>query len=181
MENNNNAGYIIRSFAAITDFLLAAYPLTVILLASSSVYFFDVGTNTAFFIFCCVFLSLIFLLAPLTILYTTFFTSKFGGTIGKLIFGLKIVNKETGVLLDRKQAFYRLILGYAFSNEFFGLGYLKVIKSKDKLAWHDELFETKVTKSRDFVTGLVASILVILVGWVILVMTASYVISLINL
>ncbi len=108
------------------------------------------------FVFACVF----FLLGAIAwLFYQVYFVSHFGGTIGKLVCGLRIKDSRTDANLDSKTAFYRSYPGYMFSSAFFGLGYLRIIKNDQNLAWHDELFNTKVVKEGSILPGVISFVL----------------------
>lgn len=98
-------------------------------------------------------ISIFFLSAPLGALYQTYFTTKLGGTLGKLLLGLRIENRDSSEFIDRSRAFYRATLGYIFSAQLFGLGFWRIIKNEENLAWHDDLFFTKVVKFRSGLAG----------------------------
>ena len=87
--------------------------------------------------------------------YSIYFISHFGGTLGKLIFNLKIVDNNTNELISNKRAFYRLFIGYAFSFQFVAWGFLRIIKNSNKLTWHDELFDTKVVSKGSAFSGVI--------------------------
>lgn len=75
-------------------------------------------------------------------LFVAFFYSAlmihfFGTTIGKFALGLKVVDSG-GNHLTFKRAFFRQTFGYMLSGFIFGLGFLAVIKNKNKQGWHDE-------------------------------------------
>jgi len=70
------------------------------------------------------------------------FTSKFGGTAGKILFGIRIVG-EDGNFIVVVAAFFRMTAGYAASAGFFMLGYRWVFRKKENLIWYDRLFATK--------------------------------------
>uniref|UniRef100_A0A7C4XGE2 RDD family protein n=1 Tax=candidate division WWE3 bacterium TaxID=2053526 RepID=A0A7C4XGE2_UNCKA len=91
-----------------------------------------------------VILTFIFLSTLINLLYQILFLCKFGGTIGKLLFGMQVFDSETGGFLTPKKAFFRTFAGYAFSSQFMGLGFLKINKKRNNMAWHDELFSTEV-------------------------------------
>lgn len=69
--------------------------------------------------------------------------SKFGGSPGKLITGLRVINNE-GKYLNYKLSFFRNTVGHLFSALFFWLGYFSVIKDPEKKAWHDKAVGTNV-------------------------------------
>lgn len=91
--------------------------------------------------------------------YNIYFTARFGGSLGKIIFGLKILDRDTDNFIDYKTVLYRMLVGYSFSGAFFGLGFLRVIKNSNNLAWHDELFNTRVSKTGSIVFGVLALLL----------------------
>lgn len=92
----------------------------------------------------------------ISVIYNTVFVSLLGGTLGKLLFGIRVVDKDTETYLDIKRAFYRYAFGYAFSGAFMGLGYLQILRRQDKRGWHDELFNTKVVKIGSYTLGFLA-------------------------
>ncbi|KKR09945.1 MAG: hypothetical protein UT39_C0025G0008 [Candidatus Woesebacteria bacterium GW2011_GWA1_39_21] len=72
-----------------------------------------------------------------------------GGTPGKLIIGIRI-QKESGKLLNWKEAFIRLTLGKAVSGLFFGLGYVWIFRDEKKRAWHDYVNNSVVAKKNNY-------------------------------
>lgn len=165
-RNANNAGFIIRFFAAKLDRMLFSVlfslPLLFIVFQAKSS-----GIPNSFddYLGIIVYIVVVlFLLLPITVTYNVLMTSKFGGHLGKLLFGLKVLDYKTDQLLDHKTVLYRILPGYMFSAAFFGLGYLRVFKNPENLAWHDELFGTKVVRSGPWFGGLLAYFFV-LVYW----------------
>lgn len=94
--------------------------------------------------------------ASLIFFFEIFMISKFGGTLGKLLMGLRIQHEE-GKYLSLKDAFIRLTLGRAVSGLFFGLGYLWIFRNGKHQAWHDIVNETVVVRklSHGWLIGLV--------------------------
>lgn len=85
-------------------------------------------------------LYLIIVFFPLGVLiplYTSYSTVYFGGTLGKLLTGLKVTNEEGGHLTLRKSLF-RHTIGYTFSGTLFGLGFWSIIKDEKSRGWHDK-------------------------------------------
>ena len=110
------------------------------------------------------FLFLILIALPTLILNNIIdavLTYKFGGTVGKLITGLRVVD-EQGKFLTLKRSFFRYTIGYQFSGLLFGLGFFAVIKDVKKQGWHDKATGSYVIqKTNNMVLGLlVAAILV---------------------
>ncbi len=94
-----------------------------------------------------IFLYLVIFILPLiSNLYHITFTSKFGGGIGKLVSGIKVVY-EDGKLLTFWQSAFRLFVGYFVSGLLFGLGFFWIIKDQEKQGWHDKISGTRVLYS----------------------------------
>ncbi len=148
------AGFWLRSLAAITDQLIMLIPHTFIwsiLLASK-----DVSVlihNLLIYIAVLIF-------PAWHILYSTILTYYFGGTFGKLLFGLTVVDHQNKSLSFKKLLF-RHSIGYQFSAVIFGLGYLAILKHPQRLAWHDQIVESKVIRSN--YPGLLAIVGIILI------------------
>ncbi len=164
---SNNAGFLVRLFATLTDSLIELFIFVL------GLYGFILMLNVENFVTSTLNLLLYFLLfilltGVIRLYYTLYFISNFGGTIGKLLFNLNIVDSITGEYISMKRAFYRSFIGYAFSMQFFGWGFLRILKSaNNKLAWHDELFNTKVISKGTSISGFMVFIgLLMLVGFV---------------
>jgi uncharacterized RDD family membrane protein YckC len=82
----------------------------------------------------------------LMLAYFTFFHGTWGQTIGKMIFGLRVVRTD-GQPLSFSRALARA-LGYVLSAIPFFLGFLWVALSSGKRAWHDSLTDTMVTREQ---------------------------------
>ncbi len=80
-------------------------------------------------------------------------TSKLGGSIGKLITGIKVVN-QSGKTLTFKRALFREQIGKATSSLFFGLGYFWIIIDDKNQGWHDMVTGSKVVKEGKYGIGL---------------------------
>ena len=89
-----------------------------------------------------------FFLLPLAlVVLNSFLISRFGGTIGKILTGTKILDYKTEKLLSFKMAFFRNHIGYIVSGLIFWLGFIWIFKNEEKRAWHDYLANTKVIVS----------------------------------
>jgi uncharacterized RDD family membrane protein YckC len=159
---NKNAGIVIRALAATLDMLIIMNVLTLPL-----VYFaIKIGSSSENILFqltgpITYIISAALLTGVLAILYNTYFLSHFGATVGKMLFGIKVVDQESNKNIDFNTAFLRTVVGYSFSSQFFGLGFLRIPKNMDKLGWHDELFNTKVIKTKSPLIGIVVILLTI--------------------
>lgn len=148
IKNYKKAGFAIRFLATIEELLLTG------IFYFGLLYFFTLGSNQNNFaqktvLVGTAILMFLFLTPPICAFYYVILTNKFGGTVGKLIFQLRVVEENSTKFIDKKTAFYRTVLGYIFSGKFFGLGFYQTIRHKDKRAWHDELFETRVISIKD--------------------------------
>lgn len=90
---------------------------------------------------------LVFLFNPLVYFQSVWLTHFFGGSFGKLACGLR-VRDETGKQLSFKRVFFRQVIGYKFSMLVFGLGYLAVLRDKQRQAWHDKTVGSLVVVER---------------------------------
>ena len=82
----------------------------------------------------------------LMLAYFSFFHATWGQTIGKMIFGLRVVRID-GQPLSFPRALARA-LGYILSAIPFFLGFLWVALTPGKLSWHDALTDTMVTREQ---------------------------------
>jgi len=105
-----------------------------------------------------------FLLIPLAYPFlNSFLISQFGGTLGKLLTGTKIVDVE-GEKISFKRAFWRNFLGYLVSGMFFWAGFIWMAKDKKRRGWHDMMANTLVVVSSRLgaMTGILILALVLL-------------------
>ena len=77
--------------------------------------------------------------------YQVYFWTTTGQTPGKMAMSLKVVNAETGELLDTGGAVIRYV-GYVVSGIPIYLGFLWVIWDPKHEGWHDKIAKTKVIK-----------------------------------
>lgn len=109
-----------------------------------------------------VFIFFLFALIVLNPLYFVFATSRWGGTLGKLITGIEVVD-ERGRRISFTRAFYRNYVGYAVSSIFFYLGFIWVAIDKERRGWHDMIANTFVVvkKPGGILVGLILLFLLI--------------------
>ena len=91
-------------------------------------------------------ISFIFTFSVLYALLNAYLTSKFGGTIGKIIVGTKVVDEN-----NKKISFYRAIfrnhIGFMVSSSIALLGFILIlIDKKEHRAWHDLTSGTYVVR-----------------------------------
>jgi len=105
--------------------------------------------------------------------YLSFTTYYFGGSIGKLLMGMKVCDGR-GRNLSMKMSFFRYLVGYPLAKILFGFGFLWVIKDERKQGFHDKMTGSFVVNTGELgVVRFFASFL-ILVLMVIFFSTQSY-------
>lgn len=67
----------------------------------------------------------------------------FGKTLGKMIFGVRLVSSDGHAVLRARQTFIR-VLTYPLSFAFLGIGLLGVMFNRERQAWHDRFAKTAV-------------------------------------
>lgn len=143
MENKIFAGVRLRLLASYVDLAILALPITFLLwYAGASL---NIPTLVQRLFLSLIIWILVFIL--INLLHDIFFTHYFGGPIGKLLTGLRVVD-ENGNKLTLKRSFFRHTVGYQFSGILFGLGFLAIIKDPQKQGWHDKAVGSKVIVER---------------------------------
>lgn len=96
--------------------------------------------------------------------FISFMVSNFGGTLGKLLTGTKIVNSN-GENISFWRAFFRNHIGYMISGVFLWLGFVWVFIDKERRTWHDQIADTFVITTNKFVAifGVIFLIIVIFI------------------
>lgn len=142
MNSNQNASFGLRFLATITE--------SFIFLSLHLIFLFFIVQSTSipqlFYNF--ILYLVILAISPLGLLHSILFTYYFGGTLGKLATGLRILN-STGGHLNFKRVFFRQTIGYQFSSLVFGLGFLSILKDDNKLAWHDKASGSRVVVAKN--------------------------------
>lgn len=78
--------------------------------------------------------------------YYVYFIGNRGQTPGKMVLKIKVQKLSDGSILGYRGAFMREVLGKFVSGVVFGLGYLWMIRDKDKQTWHDKITKSVVVK-----------------------------------
>lgn len=148
-----NAGFIVRFLAFQIDKLIIWLPF---LLISIFLTLNSESTADLFAKLGIVILYYLLIQGIVWLIYQSLTTSYFGGSLGKEAFNLTVLN-EKGEKLRIKESFFRFVVGYTVSAMIFGLGFLWVIKDKEKRAWHDMLIGSKVVvKEKDYLLGVLS-------------------------
>lgn len=142
MTNKAYASFWIRLLAEVLDILIFSLDVAIF---GGLIYFLApknpeiltplVAWYVAYFVLHCL---MLFFLKPYLI-------NKVGGTPGKLITGIKIINEEND-FISFKDALFREYIGKAASAVLFGLGYFWIFKDPKRQAWHDHIAGTFVVK-----------------------------------
>lgn len=158
MENNKNiASPLLRIIATLIDKAIFILP---ILLFTNSVS----NSNDLFVFLNKITLILCFVYYPVILaLVNTFIISYFGGTIGKILTGTRIVD-STGNNLTFWKAFLRNHVGYMISGLLFWIGFIWIFVDKERRSWHDMIAGSYVVLKNSwmFVFGLVFLVVLVL-------------------
>jgi uncharacterized RDD family membrane protein YckC len=155
-----NTSFMRRLMALVTDVVISTAVYAVILMVTVNALDFTQPTKNLIDLI--TWLITVLLLANIiSVVYVVYFVSKFGGTPGKLLFGIRIIRDSSDENLDLKTALLRSTAGYSFSAAFFGLGFWRMLKNESRLTWHDELFGSRVVEKSSFVPGLLALLLLL--------------------
>lgn len=89
----------------------------------------------------------------LQILINIFFTVSYGGSLGKLLMGIKIIS-ATGHNLTFRKAILRNYIGYFVSSLVFWLGFFWATKNPERQTWHDMLADSHVVNKNSYLSVL---------------------------
>jgi uncharacterized RDD family membrane protein YckC len=135
--NHKNAGFGLRFLAFITEFCIFLFLHALFWqYISSAVSLTDLITRILIY-----FVVLVF--SPLGLIYNLALTYYAGGTLGKLLTGLKIIS-HNGQKLSFKRVIFRQTIGYQFAALLFGAGFWAILKDPENRGWHDKAISSKV-------------------------------------
>lgn len=135
-------GFWIRLVAYIIDGLILGIPMSIINVMAMAIIVRNVrsmGMYTAASLF------LMFIFIALSLAYILIGWSKYGTTLGKKIFGLYVVDDQTGRAPTMGKAFLRLV-GYIVNGFTFYIGFLMIAFTDDNRGLHDMIAKTHVIK-----------------------------------
>ncbi len=88
-----------------------------------------------------------FMVYPIVYIFLySFLISRFGGTIGKLAIGIKVVLAD-GQFLSFWRSFFRDRIAYIVSGVLLWLGFIWILVDKERRAWHDQIAGSYVVTS----------------------------------
>jgi len=128
---NNLAPLRLRFIAGLTDALIHLFLFTAFLFIAAS------QSDLAHFMMIFFIYLAIVTLNPLYYYQTIILTHFFGGSLGKLLTGLRVTS-ESGTRLSFKRVFFRQTIGYLFAGLVLGLGFFSISKDVHKQGWHDK-------------------------------------------
>lgn len=141
VADNAYAGFWIRFVASLIDGIILTIPLTIFALISFGLATAS-GSDILAAILPLLFYVIIFVAAALY--YVLLTSSKYQGTVGKMIVGVKVVDHE-GKRIGVARALGRF-LSYYLSGMFFSIGYIIAGFTPKKQALHDYIASTYVVK-----------------------------------
>lgn len=104
-----------------------------------------------------------FVISFISYLYQIIMVNKFGGTVGKLISGIRVIF-ENGKFLNFKQSIFRYLVGYFVSGLLFGLGFLWIFRDLKNQGWHDQISATFVVYYNRNLRFIGTLVLIIIIG-----------------
>lgn len=143
LEGATKAGFVTRYLAVIVDSLILLLP---------TAFYFSLNnlSNSGMrdlLVIAGWYLVILVLSYILVVLYQALTTTYLGGTLGKLIAGVRVVDsKENNLTLGR--ALFRYTIGYMVSGLLFGAGFFWIIIDENKQGWHDQLTGSYVIKEK---------------------------------
>lgn len=91
-------------------------------------------------------LGLSLVVTIITVLYYTITTARMGATVGKKVFGMRVV-REDGGPISFGQSLLRHSIGYWVSGIVFALGFIWIGFDPHKQGWHDKIARTYVVRA----------------------------------
>lgn len=156
-NNKDYAHPVLRLLAQIFDLLLF-WTIFVV-----GVYYLSASTNVYSLLDRALMVVLLLLLSGVFMnIVISYMESMLGGTFGKLIFGLRIIDSGSNFLTFR-MALFRNYIAKSVSGLLFGAGYLWIIKDSDRQGWHDMIVDSYViNKNRNYIYfGLISTIILL--------------------
>jgi uncharacterized RDD family membrane protein YckC len=107
------------------------------------------------------------ILAISGLVWNSWFTYEFGGSVGKIATGLQVEDSD-GKRLSFKKSLWRNYLGYIVSGICLWAGFIWIFFDKDHRGWHDLLADTWVVvshKQRGVVGAIVLLVFIVVEGY----------------
>jgi len=168
MQPKKYTSFWMRFLASALDMAILNFDFFILLYLLSAFWSADLKTllNSILWIL----LYVLLIKGVLKVVLNPLLVSELGGSLGKLILGLKIEH-EDGSKLTFKRAFFRECVAKIASKILLGAGYFWIFKNQKRQAWHDMLADTYVVEKNGnarVVLGLVLLLVVIVVDSVLL-------------
>lgn len=149
MEKKKYAGFWVRFSATLVDLIimLALLLAKIILIPKLSLFSVNDKIHYDIFSLALLILALLFAFTGLQIIYTIILTINYGGTLGKLLFGLKVISLNEKEITF-KQALIREVIGKPVSFVSLCLGFFWIAFDRKKQGWHDKFAKTLVVHKK---------------------------------
>jgi uncharacterized RDD family membrane protein YckC len=104
----------------------------------------------------------------------SYMTYKFGGSIGKLICGIIVID-QYGKNLSIPMSFFRTFIGPLIASPLLGLGYIWIFLDKNHQGWHDLAIGTTVVESKasGLSSGIITLILCVFINLMLIFLIVS--------
>ncbi len=139
------ASYLIDGFI-----ISSIFPILILLFLPTKSFFpVDIINQSASFTSS--FIPLLMIYALTIVLYYSYYattTALFGGTVGKLLLGLKVVDISTGQKIGWIKSLIRHGPGYFVSSLVFYIGFIWIAFDAKKQGWHDKIAGTVVVDTK---------------------------------
>ena len=157
-QTKEYASFWLRAFAILLDGLIWSLGFFALVYVISISYAQDVFELAPALLWLVLYLIVVGLVR---VFVNAYLTCRFGGGLGKLLFGLRVEHADSTNLTFRR-AFFREYVAKIASNSLFGAGYYWIFKTEKKQAWHDMLSDTYVVKTRAGIISGLPTLLIVL-------------------
>ena len=157
-QTKEYASFWLRAFAILLDGLIWSLGFFALVYVISISYAQDVFELAPALLWLVLYLIVVGLVR---VFVNAYLTCRFGGGLGKLLFGLRVEHADSTNLTFRR-AFFREYVAKIASNSLFGVGYYWIFKTEKKQAWHDMLSDTYVVKTRAGIISGLPTLLIVL-------------------
>ena len=164
-QTKEYASFWLRAFAILLDGLIWSLGFFALVYVISISYAQDVFELAPALLWLVLYLIVVGLVR---VFVNAYLTCRFGGGLGKLLFGLRVEHADSTNLTFRR-AFFREYVAKIASNSLFGVGYYWIFKTEKKQAWHDMLSDTYVVKTRAGIISGLPTLLIVLSAILVLV------------
>ena len=164
-QTKEYASFWLRAFAILLDGLIWSLGFFALVYVISISYAQDVFELAPALLWLVLYLIVVGLVR---VFVNAYLTCRFGGGLGKLLFGLRVEHADSTNLTFRR-AFFREYVAKIASNSLFGVGYYWIFKTEKKQAWHDMLSYTYFFQTKTRIISGLPTLLIVLSAILVLV------------